>query len=147
MYQQVLCQKTKIISSGTASYPWSFSTIWLCLFSYQTRVLQVFPFSYFPLKTYAHSPHPNTPTSANLVTSATFGKNGIDNGFSFLTYECCRRRLPSIKMINVVEEVVVLLFTAFEHVCLFWKYRLTRVKSEVIYSGKDLTWFIGLQGI
>ena len=40
-------------------------------------------------------------------------------GFYFFTYECCRRRLPLIKMINGVEEVLILLFTAFGYEYLF----------------------------
>ena len=44
----------------------------------------------------------------------------IKIGFYFFTYECCRRRLPLIKMIHGVEEVVVLLFTAFRYEYLFW---------------------------
>ena len=44
-------------------------------------------------------------------------------------------------MINGVEKVFVLPFSALDDEYLFWKYRLTRLKSEVIYSGKDLIWF------
>ena len=40
-------------------------------------------------------------------------------------------------MINEREEVFVLPFSALDYEYLFWKYRLTRFKSEVIYSGKD----------
>jgi hypothetical protein len=36
-------------------------------------------------------------------------KNAIENGYFFFTYERCRRQVPSIKMINGVEEVFVLL--------------------------------------
>ena len=44
----------------------------------------------------------------------TFWKeNGAKIGFYFFTYEWSRRRLPLIKMINGVEEVLILLFTAF----------------------------------
>ena len=42
-----------------------------------------------------------------------------------------------VKIINGIEEVLILLFTAFRYEYLFWKYRLTRFKTEVIYSGKD----------
>ena len=42
-----------------------------------------------------------------------------------------------IKMINGVEEVFVLLLYALDDDYLFWKYRFTLFKSEVIYSGKD----------
>ena len=67
-----------------------------------------------------------------------FWKNGTKKiGFYFFTYECCRRRLPLVKMVNGVEEVLILLFVAFEYEYLFWKFRLTRLNSEVIYSGKD----------
>jgi len=37
-------------------------------------------------------------------------------------------------MINGVEEVLILLFTAFDYEYLFWKFRLTRLNSEVISS-------------
>ena len=40
-------------------------------------------------------------------------------GFYFFTYEWSRRRLPLIKMINGVEEVLILLFTAFGYEYLF----------------------------
>ena len=40
--------------------------------------------------------------------------------FYCFTYECCRRRFPLIKMINGVEEVLILLFTAFGYEYLFW---------------------------
>ena len=40
-------------------------------------------------------------------------------------------------MINEGEEVFVLPFTALDYEYLFWKYRLARFKSEVIYSVKD----------
>ena len=46
-----------------------------------------------------------------------------------------------IKTNNEGEEVFVLPFSALDDEYLFWKYRLTRLKSEVIYSGKDLIWF------
>ena len=41
-------------------------------------------------------------------------------GFYFFTYEWSRRRLSLIKMINGVEEVLILLFTAFRYEYLFW---------------------------
>ena len=41
------------------------------------------------------------------------------SGFYFLTYEWSRRRLSLIKMINGVEEALVLLFTAFGYEYLF----------------------------
>ena len=79
-----------------------------------------------------------------LVTSVTSGKttnfvekNAIENVYFFFTYARCRRRLPLVKMINEGEEVFVLPFSALDDEYLFWKYRLTRLKSEVIYSGKD----------
>ena len=56
-------------------------------------------------------------------------------GFYFLTYECCWRQLSLIKMIHGVEKVLMLLCTAFGYEYLFWKYRHTRLNSEVIYSG------------
>ena len=40
-------------------------------------------------------------------------------------------------MIIEGEEVFVLPFSALDYEYLFWKYRDTRFKSEVIYSGKD----------
>jgi hypothetical protein len=40
-------------------------------------------------------------------------------------------------MINGVEEVLILLFTAFGYEYFFLKCRRTRLKSEVRYSGKD----------
>ena len=40
-------------------------------------------------------------------------------------------------MIHGVEEVLILLFTAFGYEYFFLKYRRTRLNSEVIYSGKD----------
>ena len=42
-----------------------------------------------------------------------------------------------IKTNNEGEEVFALPFSALDYEYLFWKYRLTRFKSEVIYSGKD----------
>ena len=69
--------------------------------------------------------------------TATFGKTTIENGYFFFTYERCRRRLSSIKMNNEGEKVFVHPFSALDDEYLFWKYRLTRLKSEVIYSGKD----------
>ena len=50
----------------------------------------------------------------------TFGKkNESGNCFYFFTYEWSRRRLSLIKMINGVEEVLILLFTAFGYENLF----------------------------
>ena len=69
--------------------------------------------------------------------TATFGKTTIENGYFFFTHERCRRRLPFIKTNNEGEEVFALPFSALDYEYLFWKYRLTRLKSEVIYSGKD----------
>ena len=40
-------------------------------------------------------------------------------GFYFFTYEWSRRRLSLIKMINGVEEVLILLFAAFRYEYLF----------------------------
>ena len=40
-------------------------------------------------------------------------------GFYFFTYEWSRRRLSLIKMINGVEEALILLFTAFRYEYLF----------------------------
>ena len=82
-------------------------------------------------------PHPQTILrSVTSGTSRDFWKNDdeIIIGFYFFTYECCRRRLPLIKMINGVEEVLILLFTAFRVRVLVLKYRRTRLNSEVIYS-------------
>jgi len=42
--------------------------------------------------------------------------------FYFFTYECYRRRLSLIKIINGVDEVLILLFTAFGYENLFWSY-------------------------
>ena len=65
------------------------------------------------------------------------GKNDDKKiGFYFFTYECCRRRLSLIMMINEVEVVLILLSTTFDYECLFWKCRRTRLNREVIYSGK-----------
>ena len=69
--------------------------------------------------------HPPTPVT--LVTSVTSGKitnfvekNAIENVYFFFTYARCRRRLPSIKMINGAEELLILLSTAFGYEYLFW---------------------------
>ena len=43
----------------------------------------------------------------------------IKIGFYFFTYEWSRRRLSLIKMIHGVEEVLILLFTAFRYEYLF----------------------------
>ena len=52
---------------------------------------------------------------------ATFGKTTttIKIGFYFFTYECCLRQFPLIKMVNGVEKVLILLFTAFGYEYLF----------------------------
>ena len=73
---------------------------------------------------------PNPPTSSTTVTSVTSGTfrnfSGktttikIKIGFYFFTYECCRRRLSLIKMIDGVDKALILLFTAFRYECLFW---------------------------
>ena len=47
------------------------------------------------------------------------GRRTIKIGFYFFTYECCRRRVPLIKTIHGVEEVLILLFTAFRYEYLF----------------------------
>ena len=68
-----------------------------------------------------------TPNSANYRNFCNFGKNNelcgknaIENGsFFFFTYERCRRRLSSIKMINGAEELLILLSTAFGYEYLF----------------------------
>jgi hypothetical protein len=59
-------------------------------------------------------------------------------GFYFFTYEWSRRRLSLIKMIHGVEEVLILLFTAFRYEYLFLKCRRTRLKSEVVIWEKIL---------
>ncbi|CAL6295856.1 unnamed protein product [Bathycoccus prasinos] len=62
------------------------------------------------------SPQPPPQTSATFrELFATFGKTTttIKIGFYFFTYEWSRRRLPLIKMINGIEEALILLFTAF----------------------------------
>jgi len=75
-----------------------------------------------------HPPHPQL--ILRSVTSGTFRdfwKNDqrikiderLKSGFYFFTYECCRRRLPLIKMIHGVEEVLILLFAAFGYEYLF----------------------------
>jgi len=68
------------------------------------------------------SPQPPPQTSATFrELFATFGKTTttIKIGFYFFTYEWSRRRLPLIKMINGVEEALILLFTAFRYEYLF----------------------------
>ena len=68
------------------------------------------------------SPQPPPQTSATFrELFATFGKTTttIKIGFYFFTYEWSRRRLPLIKMINGVEEVLILLLTAFRYEYLF----------------------------
>jgi len=68
------------------------------------------------------SPQPPPQTSATFrELFATFGKTTttIKIGFYFFTYEWSRRRLPLIKMINGVEEALILLFTAFRYAYLF----------------------------
>jgi len=61
-----------------------------------------------------------------------FGKTTTEKiGFYFLTYELNQRRIPLVKMVNGVEEVLILLFVAFEYEYLFWKFRLTRLNSEL----------------
>ena len=71
------------------------------------------------------------------VTSATSGKttnfaekNAIENVYFFFTYERCRRRLSSIKMINGAEELLILLSTAFGYEYLFWRvvFRVLKVR-------------------
>ena len=62
------------------------------------------------------SPQPPPQTSATFPELfATFRKTTttIKIGFYFFTYEWSRRRLPLIKMINGIEEALILLFTAF----------------------------------
>ena len=82
-------------------------------------------------------------TSANYRNVRDFGKNrdfwknDDRECLFFFTYARCRRRLPLIKMNNEGEKVFVLPFSTLDDEYLFWKYRLTRFKSEVIYSGKD----------
>ena len=45
-----------------------------------------------------------------------FGKTTTEKiGFYFLTYELNQRRIPLVKMVNGVEEVLILLFVAFEY--------------------------------
>jgi len=56
---------------------------------------------------------------SRLLEKKTIGDQRIKIGFYFLTYEWSRRRLPLIKMINGVEEVLILLFTAFRYEYLF----------------------------
>ena len=63
---------------------------------------------------FSNNLYPNPPTSVTSVTSVTsgkttnfVGKNANENGYFFFTYARCRRRLPSIKMINGVDEVFV----------------------------------------
>ena len=75
---------------------------------------------------------PHLQTILRSATSGTFrdfwkneqrikiGRRTIKIGFYFFTYECCRRRLSLIKMIHGVEEVLILLFTAFRYEYLFW---------------------------
>ena len=92
---------------------------------------------------------PHLQTILRSATSGTFrdfwkneqrikiGRRTIKIGFYFFTYECCRRRVPLIKTIHGVEEVLILLYTAFGYEYFFLKCRRTRLKSEVSYSGKD----------
>ena len=65
---------------------------------------------------------PPTRTRAVSSTTSSFFFPGvtIKIGFYFFTYECCRRRLSLIKVINRVKEVLILLFTAFGYEYLFW---------------------------
>ena len=71
------------------------------------------------------------PNSANYTKVRNFGnfsrllekkrrRRTIKIGFYFFIYEWSRRRLSLIKMINGVEEVLILLFTAFRYEYLFW---------------------------
>ena len=55
--------------------------------------------------------------------------------------EATPNQILSMEMINEVTKVLILLFTTFGYEYLFWKYRLTRLNSEVTYSGKDLSRF------
>ena len=70
----------------------------------------------------AHLPHPQTTLrSVTSGTSATSRKTTTKKiGFYFFTYEWSRRRLSLIKMINGVEEALILLFAAFRYEYLFW---------------------------
>ena len=61
--------------------------------------------------------------------------------FSSLLTECCRRRLPLIKMINEGRRSVDTSFYRVWVRVLVLKCRRTRLNSEVSYSGKDLIWF------
>ena len=71
--------------------------------------------------------------SATSGTFRDFWKNDDKKiGFYFLTYEWSRRRLSLIKTNNEGEEVFALPFSALDYEYLFWKYRLTRLKSEII---------------
>ena len=58
-------------------------------------------------------------TSFRKTTSYWKKNDETLNGFYFFTYEWSRRRLSLIKMINGVEEVLILLFTAFRYEYLF----------------------------
>ena len=62
----------------------------------------------------------------------------IKNGFLSSTYEVYRRRLPLIERINEEAEVLILLVVTFDYEYLFWKFRLTRLRSETIYREKNL---------
>ena len=66
-------------------------------------------------------------------------------GFYFFTYEWSRRRLSLIKMINGVEEVLILLFTAFGYEYLFfsvvvraWKVRLV-IREKILFVERHTT--------
>ena len=70
------------------------------------------------------------PTSASYRNVRDFGKLPNDfwknddattkSGFYFFTYECSWRQFPSVEIINGMEEVLILLFTAFGCEYLFW---------------------------
>ena len=86
-----------------------------------------------------HPPQPPRTIGTSVTSGKTTNfveKNAIENGFYFFTYECCWRWLPLIKMISGMEEVLILLLPRLGTSTCF-KCRRTRLKSEVIYSGKD----------
>ena len=57
-----------------------------------------------------------------------------------MTYEWSRRRLSLIKMINGVEEVLILLFTAFRYEYLFWS-DVVRVWIVRLFI-REKIWFV-----
>ena len=85
------------------------------------------------------------PTPQTILTSATSGtfrdfwkKTTTKKiGFYFFTYEWSRRRLSLIKMINGVEEALILLFAAFKYENLFWSTVVRAWKVRLVVLEKN----------